>query len=369
MRVAWDARVLVNGDLRGMGTYAYHLLGALRSCRKDLDLRLFHDQGTREMPLNGFRARRIGPNRGYRWQLWERLGLPLHAYVSGCDLLHSPANTTPPRCPIPRVVTLHDAMPFLDWNAENERLPYFQETQRQAVLGADAVITDSHYSKQDICKTLRVPESRVFVIPIAGSPEVKRPGAEEQASTLKALEVAPPFVLGLAATAKRKNTAGILKAYAELLERSRDVSLVLTGVGPHLRRTIEAEMGRLSLPANRVRLLSFVEPQELAALYAGCSAFLFLSLYEGFGIPILDAMQCGAPVVCSTRTSCPEVAGDAALLVDPENPGEVADAASEILNRSSAVRDEWRRRGESRAAAFSWELTAEHTAKLYDAVA
>jgi glycosyltransferase involved in cell wall biosynthesis len=368
MRVAWDARVLVNGDLRGMGTYAYHLLGALGRCRKDLDLRLFHDEGTREMPLNGFRASRIGPNRGYRWQLWERLGLPLHAYVSGCDLLHSPANTTPPHCPIPRIVTLHDAMPFLDWNTDADRLPYFQDTQRQAVLGADAVITDSLYSKQDICKTLRVPESRVFVIPIAGSPEVTRPGADAVVRTMRALDVAAPFVLGLGATAKRKNTIGILRAFAELLERSRDVSLVLTGVGPNLRRTIDAEMGRLSLPASRVRLLGFVEAQELAALYAGCSAFLFLSLYEGFGIPILDAMQCGAPVVCSNRASCPEVAGDAALLVDPENPGEVAEAAFEILNRSNAVRDEWRRRGESRAAAFSWELTAEHTAKLYDAV-
>jgi glycosyltransferase involved in cell wall biosynthesis len=368
MRVAWDARVLVKGDLRGMGTYAYHLLGALGRCRKDLDLRLFHDEGTREMPLSGFRARRIGPNRGYRWQLWERVGLPLYAYVSGCDLLHSPANSTPPHCPIPRIVTLHDAMPFLDWNTDADRLPYFQQTQRQAVLSADAVITDSLYSKQDICKALRVPESKVFVIPIAASPEVKRPGADAVSNVLMALEVTPPFVLGLGATAKRKNTVGILQAFAELLKRGQDVSLVLTGVGSNLRRTIDAEMARLSLPARRVRLLGFVEAQELAALYASCSAFLFLSLYEGFGIPILDAMQCGAPVVCSTRTSCPEVAGDAALLVDPENPGEVADAAIEILNRSSAVRDEWRRRGESRAAAFSWELTAEQTAKLYDAV-
>ena len=73
MRIAWDARVLVNGDLRGMGTYAYHLLGALRSCRKDLDLWLFHDEGTRELPLNGFRALRIGTKRVYRWQLLDRL--------------------------------------------------------------------------------------------------------------------------------------------------------------------------------------------------------------------------------------------------------------------------------------------------------
>lgn len=369
MRVAWDARVLVNGDLRGMGTYAYHLLPALRRCRTDLDLRLFHDGGTRDLPLNGFPTRQIGPNRGYRWQLWERLGSPFHAYMSGCELLHSPANTTPPSCPIPRIVTLHDAMPFLDWNTDLNRLPYFQQTQRRAIAGADAVITDSLYSKQDICKTLHVPEAKVFVIPIAGSPEVTRPNADAIANALIALEVNPPFVLGLAATAKRKNTVGILKAFAELLKRGHEVSLVLTGVGPNLRQTIEAEMRLLALPAQRVRLLGFVDAQQLACLYGACSAFLFLSLYEGFGIPILDAMQCGAPVICSDRTSCPEVAGAAALLVDPENPGEVADATVEILNRSTAAQDDWRQRGGAQAAAFSWELTAEHTAKLYDAVA
>ena len=77
------------------------------------------------MPLDGFERERIGPERGYRWQLWEHLGLPLHAYANGCDLLHSPANTTPPRCPMPRIVTLHDAMPFHDWNTDGQSTAIF----------------------------------------------------------------------------------------------------------------------------------------------------------------------------------------------------------------------------------------------------
>jgi len=368
MRVAWDARVLVNGDLRGMGTYAYHVLEALHRRRTDLDLLLFHDEGTRELPLDGIRAKQIGPSRGYRWQLWERIGLPLRAYTNGCHVLHSPANTTPPHCPIPRIVTLHDAMPFLEWNTDTDRLPYFQYTQRQAILRADAIATVSLHSKQDICQVLGVPESKVFVIPNGASPDITRPDPLTVPNILMTLGVKQPFILGLGAIARRKNTIGILRAFAEFSKRSRDISLVLTGIGPALRSTLEAEMTRLSLSTKQVQLLGFVKTRELAALYAGCSAFLFLSLYEGFGIPIVDAMQCGAPVICSNRTSCPEVAGDAALMVDPESPGEVAEAIVEVLSRNSADREQWRRRGESRAAAFSWEFTAEQTAKLYDAV-
>ena len=366
MRIGWDARILVNGQLRGMASYATHLLRALRACRPDFDLRLYVDEGVSQQPFAEFTARRIGPDRGYRWQLWEQFGLPFHVYKDGCDVLHSPANTTPPRCPIPRVVTLHDAMPFLSWKINATTLPYFRKTQSRALRRADAVSTVSEYSRNDICEVLHLDPSRVVVIPNAGSPEIRRPDQAMIASQLNALGVTPPFILGLGATDKRKNTLGMLRAFAELQHADRDSSLVLTAVGPALEATLLAESERLRIPRRRVRLLGFVALQELAALYSGCEAFLFLSLYEGFGIPILDAMQCGAPVICSTRTSCPEVAGDAAVLVHPEDPVAVAEAVVTVRSRTAAARDEWRRRGESRAASFSWQRSAELTAALYE---
>lgn len=366
MRIGWDARILVNGQLRGMGSYAANLLPALRKCRPDLELRLYVDAGTRRLALSGFTAHRIGPERGYRWQLWERLGLPFHAFKDGCDILHSPANTTPPRCPIPRVVTLHDAMPFLPWDSNTGKSHYYRSIQRKALARADAIITVSEYSRRDICQALQVDPTRVVVIPNAGSPEIRRPDAATTAALLGALGVEPPFVLGLGAAEKRKNTIGILRAFAELQHTDRDTSLVLTGIGPALQDSLRKEIEHLRLPEARVHLLGFVELHELSALYAGCDTFLFLSLYEGFGIPILDAMQCGAPVVCSTRTSCPEVAGDAATFVDPEDPVAVAAAIGAIRSRSTEARNEWRRRGEARAATFSWQRTAERIATLYE---
>lgn len=368
MRVAWDARVLVNGPLRGMGTYAIHLLPALRECRQDLEFVLFHDAGTHPLPLTGFASRRIGPARGYRWQLWERLGLPIHASLRRCDILHSPANTTPPLSLLPRVVTLHDALPFHPGNNEVSPLPYFQRTQRRAAASADAIITDSAHSKHEIGEVLRIPPERISVIPLAPSPELARPDQGERRSVLEELGIHSRFVLGLAASAKRKNTRGILRAFAALPEHFKDVSLVLTGVGPALRAPLLSEIRALRLPESRVQLQGFVEPRQLAALYAECSAFLFLSLYEGFGLPILEAMQCGAPVICSTRTSCPEVAGDAAVMVDPENADEVADAAGRVLSRGHDEQLAWRDRGYARAAGFTWRQTASRTAQIYDSV-
>jgi glycosyltransferase involved in cell wall biosynthesis len=369
MKVGWDARVLVSGERRGMGTYACNVVHALREYRPDIELTLFHDQGTRHVSFDGAIARDIGPKRGYRWQLWEQVGLPFHAYTQGCDLVHSPANTTPPRCPLPRVVTLHDALPFHHWNESANSLPYFRETQRQAIRSANAVITDSAYSKDDICDTLKVEPSQVSVIPLAPSPDLRRPQPPVVAASLRELRIRSPFILALAATARRKNTLGVLRAFATLHHEHADVELVLTGVGGGLRETLLGEMGRLGIAGDRVRFLDFVSQEQLATLYSGCQAFWFLSLYEGFGLPILDAMRCGAVVVCSNRTSCPEVAGGAAMIVDPDDVDGVVDATLTAVNMSAAARDEWRARGEAHAATFTWRRTAEMTAQVYADVA
>jgi glycosyltransferase involved in cell wall biosynthesis len=368
MRVAWDARVLVNGPLRGMGTYALHLLQELRNCRPNLDLVLFHDGGNQPLPFTHVRSKRIGPARGYRWQLWEQFGLPLHAVIARSDLIHSLANTTPPRSPLPRVVTLHDAMPFHSWNTEANQLPYFQHTQRRALASADIIITVSDYSKQEICQVLRVASEKVRVIPQAPNPDLIRPSLEQRQSVISTLGISPPFVLALAATADRKNTRGVLRAFAALPREVADVTLVLTGINKPLKQTLLEEMRSLQVPEDRVRLLDFVSTAQLAALYAECAVFCFLSLYEGFGLPILDAMQCGAPVVCSNRTSCPEVAGEAAVIVDPANSEEVAAGISAVLARDADAQEVWRQRGFARSAGFTWRQTAELTADVYDSV-
>ena len=369
MRVGWDARILVNGERRGMGTYACNVLQALRECRPDIELRLFHDRDGRDGAVDDVDAREIGPKRGYRWQLWERVGLPFHAYTQGCDLVHSPANTTPPRCPLPRVVTLHDALPFHDWNESANPLPYFHDTQRRAIRTADAIITDSRVLEG---RHLQHAEGRAIPrVCYSIGAQSRLPSSESSTVTaqLKDLDIRSPFIVALAASARRKNTLGVLRAFAALQHEHREVALVLTSVGPRLRQTLQEEMKALQIDADRVRFLDFVSQQQLAALYAGCDAFWFLSLFEGFGLPILDAMRCGAVVVCSTRTSCPEVAGDAAVMVDPEEIQDAVAATLNVLGMDGPARERWRARALAHAATFTWQRTATMTAQVYSDVA
>jgi glycosyltransferase involved in cell wall biosynthesis len=175
-------------------------------------------------------------------------------------------------------------------------------------------------------------------------------------------------VLALAAIAPRKNTIGVLRVFQRIARENGDVNLVLTGVDHGLRSEINRALTTIDIPASRVKLLGFVNPDERNALYAGAAVFLFLTLYEGFGLPILEAMRCGAPVLCSDRSSCPEVAGDAAALVDPADEEAAARIALDLMALSAADRRRWQARGFERERQFSWRNTARLTLDVYDRV-
>ena len=364
VRVAWDARVMLAPDLRGMGQYSLHLLHALLRVAPELEFYLFHDHAAPARVPAGTVCRRARPTRGYRWQIWERVSLPLASIASRASLLHSPANTTPPRSAMPRVVTVHDVIPFLPGIGDPPPLPYFRDVVPRAVATADAILTDSLCSKRDICRVFGIAADRVRVVPLAPGPDVARPEAAQREARLARLGVTRPYVLALGAPARRKNTAGVLKAFARVHASAGDCRLVLSGVPLSYRDAVRNLAAAEGLGPDCVRMFGFVPQEELWSLYAGCAAFLFLSLYEGFGLPILEAMTCGAPVVCSNRASCPEVAGDAAIVVDPEDPEMCRDAVLSLLD-SAEEADRRRAAGVARAAAFSWTATANETYRVY----
>jgi glycosyltransferase involved in cell wall biosynthesis len=369
VRVIWDGRVLCGREIRGIGNYSLELLEALRCARPSLDLRIFVDEpipdATRTM---GFPALVVGPSRGYRWQLWERVGLPWHAIRAGADLIHSPANTTPRRSPVPRVVTVHDVIPYLPSIAGKTLTdPYWTRVLPSAIRSAAAILTCSEASRQDIVRLFRIAPERITVIPYAVSERVHAPSDADD--IVAATGVTTPYLLGLAATAPRKNTAGLIRVFKRVMAVHNDVSLVLTGVTSAVRPGVLSLLKDLDIAIERVHLLEFVEPRVRNALYSRAAAFLFLTLYEGFGLPILEAMRCGAPVICSNRSSCPEVAGDAAILVDPENDADVAASVSSIMTLSTSQRDQLIHRGRARADEFTWARTAHMTLAVYDRIA
>lgn len=371
MRVAWDARVVYGPELRGMGTYTTNLLEAIGAARPDVDRVLLTDDtpGGRDR-VPGLEPRVVGPKRGYRWQLWEQIGLPWHAARLRANLLHSPANTAPRLGIVPRVVTVHDVIPYLPEVSDTTlRGRYWQKTVPDAIRTAAAVITDSDVSRRDIMRVMGVSGDRISVIPLAVGRDVEPPAPESVRQVLESLSINQPYVLSLAAPAPRKNTLGVLRIFGRVARSCPDVLLVLTGVGSALRRQVLDAAAAEGIPESRLRLFEYVDAATRNGLYAGSTVFLFLTLYEGFGLPILEAMRCGAPVLCSTRSSCPDVAGDAAVLVDPGDEAAAADALRGMLTASSLQRQAWRACGQAREREFTWSRTAEMTLRVYDAVA
>jgi glycosyltransferase involved in cell wall biosynthesis len=369
MRIAWDARVLGGPELRGIGTYSVSLLREMRVLRPSLEVLLLADEPLCEQARAvGYPVHVVGPSRGFRWRLWEQYGLPFHAVRLGASLIHSPANTAPRWSRVPRVVTVHDVIPYLpDVRGDVPTGRYWTRVVPAAVRTADAVITDSAASRQDIMRVFGVPSDRIVVVPLA--PEAVEPPADTTAR-LDALGLADrPFVLVLAASARRKNLSGAVDTFSRIARAHPDVVLALIGVTPALAPAVAALLASHQIDSARVRTLGFVDEATRSALYSRAAVFLFLTLYEGFGLPILEAMRLGAPVVTSNRSSCPEVAGDAAVLVDPMDAERAADAVLGVLARDSTEREVWRRRGVARSDSFTWTETARKTLAVYDQVA
>ena len=272
---------------------------------------------------------------------------------------------------LPRVVTVHDLIPLTR--------PDFVFPQQtlvlQAMLGRidierNWVITNSEFTKMEFCERTGMSPERVVAAPLAAA-HVFRPivDADVIAPTRARYHIPEgAYLLCLAAPQPRKNLAQLIRAFFRLLDEQQlpDTYLVLAGSKEQGWMYDEILSVAESSPEHSSRLMftGYVADEDLPALYSGALAFVFPSLYEGFGLPALEAMACGTPVITSNTTSLPEVVGDAALLVDPTDLDQLCAAISTIVSDRS-LREELRRKGLSRAAEFSWKRTAELTAKVY----
>lgn len=232
-------------------------------------------------------------------------------------------------------------------------------TLQHACRKADCILTISEFSKREICECMHVPEEKVRVIPLAADLQVFHPDyqADEIKQCKQRYGIDQPYFLCAGTIEPRKNTMRLLDAYARLLERLPDApKLVLTGKKGWLYEDILARMEKEDLHG-RVIYTEFVPDTDLALLMAGARAFVFPSLYEGFGLPPLEAMCCGTPVLSSSAASLPEVVGDAGLTVDPLNADEIA-AQLLTLAADDALCAKLSRRGLARSRSFSWDRSA-----------
>ena len=330
-------RVQVNGRfmrqrVTGMQRYAREIVSRLGS---KIDL---------------LEPRRAG--HGIRGHLWEQVGLPCRLHRS---LLWSPC-TTGPLGVSSQVVTIHDCA-FQD-RAEcftPRFAAWLQWLVPRLARRVRRIITVSGYSKGRICEICRVQPDKVQVIHNGVDPHFRPVDAAEVAAARARFHLPESYVLCVGSLEPRKNLSRLLQAWRQIAPQVPEHKLVLVG-------TTAAVFASANLEATdeSVVFTGYVPDESLPALYTGAAAFVYPSLYEGFGLTVLEAMACGTPVICSHTTSLPEVAGDAAILVDPLNVTALGEAIVQILSDPER-RQTLRSLGRERARAFTWDRAAEQT--------
>ncbi|MGE5619665.1 MAG: glycosyltransferase family 4 protein [Sphingomonadaceae bacterium] len=314
-------------------------------------------------------AERLGPRFGKLW--WEQIAIRSACLEEQVDLLHSPYFASPLRPNVPTVVTIHDVIPLV--LPRYGRAPHVRAYNRlvsAAARRAEAVITVSETSKADIVRTLEIPPDRIHVIYNA-TDRCLGPVCDDAAleGIRDSYGIAGEFILYFGGFDERKNVERIVRAFQVARAAfDRPCQLVLAGslsfVGQHpLYPDPRPLIEKLGL-SDHVILTGRISEEEKPLLFSAATAFVFPSLYEGFGIPVLEAMACGAPVVTSDSSSLPEVVGDAALLVDPTSVEAIAEAMTRLVN-DATLRENLRGRGFERVRRFSWEASALKTLEVY----
>jgi glycosyltransferase involved in cell wall biosynthesis len=302
--------------------------------------------------------------------LWEQAAMPFEGFGRGFDVVHY-TDRSMPWLPtgIPSVSTIQDlSYASFPGTYTRGKVVYNEITSRIVAARADRIIASSQSTKRDVIRCLGVDEEKIRVVHLAASKvfrPIRSPEALQAASTR--LGLPDKVVLAVGSLNPRKNLVTLIQAYARLRQQA-GVPHKLVLVGPRewksepLYQTVK-ELGIQS----EVRLLGWIQDQDLACVYNLAELFVFPSLHEGFGIPPLEAMACGTPVVCSNSASLPEVVGDAAIAVAPTDVEGLAAAMARVLAEPELAR-QLRGRGLERARLFSWEKTARETIHVYEEV-
>lgn len=304
------------------------------------------------------------------WQsvlLWQRAGvpLPLNVFCGRADVFHAPDFLLPPIRAGRRIVTVHDLSYLVHPDLAHPAVyRYLEKTVPRSVARADRVIAVSEATKRDVVRLLGVPEDRVDVIP-EGVDRVFRPAAEPDDAARRArLRLPERYVLSVGTIQPRKNYGRLLEACERVWQAEPDAPhLVIAGQRGWLFEEFFAQLEACRF-RDRVRILDFVDDADLPALYRGAETFVYPSCYEGFGLPVVEALACGRPVICSSASSLPEVAGPAACLIDPFSVDDLAGALLDFC-RDPGSRAAFAARGPEQAARFTWEAAARDHLAVY----
>lgn len=322
-------------------------------------------------PQNDYHFFRCWKNFGgktYDRFLWENCVLPLKTLRQKIDVLHVPAFAMPFVRGAARrtVVTVHDLIGIIF--PEHLSLPsrfYWSKWLPSVNRNADRLIVDSECTKKDVVRYMQFDPEKVRVVPLAVDEKFtsQKKGREIEEVCSK-YSIQQPFLFFLGNVEPRKNLPRLIRAFRRLKSEQRIEHHLVIGGSRSWHYPELAESCKESGVMESIKFIDYVEENDLAPLYRASELFIFPSLYEGFGLPILEAMACGVPVIASNVSSIPEVGGDAVYYVNPYNEEEIARAIHEVL-RDRGIREELQRKGFEQARQFSWKRTAEETRRVF----
>jgi len=357
IRVGIDGRAFTS-PAAGVRRYVTELVPALRASRDALELIALGGAaesipaGMPHVPEGWHPPTNLG---------WTAVGLPLAARRAAVDLIHAPAYTAPLLAAVPTVLTIHD----VSYERHPEWYPYRRDWLRRAFYRRSArtaahILTDSEFSRAEIAAAYDISPESITVAPLGVSGRFVRPDAVAELPA----GISAPFLLHVGDLHERRNLNMAVKALLDARTRlAVPLSLVLAGIDRGIGDQLAAIATGAGLPQAVISLGAVTEP-TLHALYRSAAALVYPSRYEGFGLPVLEAMACGTPVIASRAASIPEVVGDAGILLDPNEPGPWADAIVKVVT-DPVLPARLRIDGRARAALFTWERTAHITLEVY----
>ncbi len=354
MRIGIDAQTTL-GEKTGFGFYVENLTRALKEVSSDDQFELFYPERQDDLSTPG----RL-------W--WDQVTLPLAARSARVDLLHQPAFSVPILYSGKKIVTIHDVISLFHTNIPFFSRQFYSKWMPYSYHFADHFITISNHSKDDIVQKLGIEAERISVIHLAAGQEFRQVVSPKQVDAVcEKYGITSPYLLNVGTINPRKNLEFLVKVFFQAKkEHHLPHTLVITGKkGWHYDQLFRL-VTKLGLEDD-VRFTGYVQDADKPALYHGTDIFLFPSIYEGFGLPPLEAMTCGTPVISSNTSSLPEVVGDGGITLSPHDQSAWVSGIARLLQQSD-FRAQMIAKGHTQAQRFSWERCAKETLDVYHQV-
>lgn len=367
MRIGIDGRDLFRDEVTGIGRFVLNFLNGVKVEAGDHEYVVFLNEKN-YCDTEGHSIKKIVIKGGSTFQ-WDQFLLPACLNKERIDIFFSPYFKAPlsARCKV--ITSILDIIPFM---MEPYKSSLKTKLNNIAIrifsLKASRIITISYYSKREIMEYLKIPSEKIEVIyPGVGKDFMPIKDYENISQIKRYFGISGNYILYIGNLKPHKNLLKLIESYSLLPSDIRnEYQLIIGGKKDKNYDSLSKEVNKRGIK-ERVIFTDFIRDEDLPALYSGASLFVFLSLYEGFGLPVLEAMACGVPVIVSNSTSIPEITEDAAILVDPEDTGDIVKAISNILE-DVALRNEMIPKGFERARLFSREGTVKRMIKLFEEI-